>query len=99
MKSWLEPEVMDVPDALRDAVGGHPVVAARLARRGLLTPAAARRFLDPGAYSPADPGDLPDMDAAVSRVQKAINGGEDPGDALRYAQDEIRAYLDGVDSK
>lgn len=76
MKSWLEPEHVEVPGALREAVGGHPVVAARLARRGMLTPAAAQRFLDPAAYSPADPGDLPDMDAAVNRVRQAINGGE-----------------------
>jgi single-stranded-DNA-specific exonuclease len=72
MAHWLDPQPIDVPIALRDAVGGHPLVAQALARRGILTPQAARAFLDPAAYSPADPADFPDMDRAVERLRRAI---------------------------
>ncbi len=67
---------MTIPDDLAQAVGGHPLLAASLLRRGIHTVAAAQRFLDPAAYTPADPFDLPDMEAAVGRVRQAIEGGE-----------------------
>ncbi|MEO8609049.1 MAG: single-stranded-DNA-specific exonuclease RecJ [Chloroflexota bacterium] len=76
MKSWLDPAPITVPDDLYSAVAGHPVVAERLARRGLMTPESAHRFLDSAAYTPASPDDLPDMDRAVSRLQKAIRNHE-----------------------
>ncbi len=72
MKSWLEPAPITVSDDLAAAVGGHPVVAARLLRQGITTPEAARRFLSPAAYTPAAPDQLPDMERAVSRLQQAI---------------------------
>ena len=72
MKRWLDPQPIVVPDALQKAVGGHPVIAQRLARQGILTPAAARQFLNPAAYQPASPDELPDMDKAVVRLQYAI---------------------------
>lgn len=76
MALWLEPQPVDVPLALQEAVGGHPLVAQTLARRGVLAPAAARAFLDPAAYAPASPNDLPGMEVAVERLHRAIGGGE-----------------------
>ncbi len=73
MKRWIEPEAVNVPDELLNAVGGHPRVAETLARRGIVTAAGARAFLDPGAYTPASPFDLPDMDRAVERLRRAIS--------------------------
>jgi single-stranded-DNA-specific exonuclease len=72
MKIWLEPQPVTVEEALRSAVGGHPVVAESLVRRGITSPDAAQRFLNPAAYTPAAAADLPDMDKAVSRLQQAI---------------------------
>lgn len=72
MTTWREPTPIPVPEALREAVGGHPLVATSLAQRGILTPAAARRFLDPAAYTPAPATDLPDIDAAVACIQRVI---------------------------
>ena len=72
VKTWLDPQPVTVPEALRAAVGGHPVVAECLVQRGMDTPQAARQFLDPAAYTPAAPDELPDMDKAVQRVQQAI---------------------------
>jgi single-stranded-DNA-specific exonuclease len=69
---WLDPEPVDVPQALREAVGGHPLVAHTLARRGIDIPRAARAFLDPDAYTPADAADLPDLAPAVARLRQAI---------------------------
>ncbi len=73
MKTWLDPLPIPVPDALREHVGGHPVIAESLVRRGFDTPAAASRFLDPANYIPAPPDDLPDMGKAVSRLQRALD--------------------------
>ncbi len=73
MKTWRDPSPVNVPDTLRENVGGHRVVSESLVRRGVQTPAAAERFLDPDHYSPAAPDTLPDMAKAVSRLQEAIN--------------------------
>ena len=73
---WREPIEVDVPDELRVAVGGHPLIAERLARSGILDPAAALAFLNPEHYSPASPFDLPGMDRAADRVTRAIRDGE-----------------------
>jgi len=76
MKTWLEPAPVIVPAELQTAIGGHPLVAEELVRRGFRDLAAAQRFLNPAHYVPASANDLPDMDQAVSRVQKAIRQGE-----------------------
>lgn len=69
---WLNAPPVIVPDALRAVVGGHPVVAERLARQGFTTPDSVQRFLTPAAYTPASPFELPDMSHAVECVQHAI---------------------------
>ena len=76
MTVWLEPQAVDLPPGLQEAVGGYPLVAQTLARRGVLTPDAARAFLDPAAYVPASPTDLPDLEVAVDRLRRAIDRGE-----------------------
>jgi single-stranded-DNA-specific exonuclease len=76
LKIWRDPDPIHVPEALTAAVGGHPLIAARLARRGIATPEAARRFLSASEYVPAPPEALPDMDRAAWRVREAIRRGE-----------------------
>lgn len=76
MKKWLEPKQVTGDEALHEAVGGHPVVAQSLVRRGITSPDAAQRFLNASAYVAAASADLPDMDIAVSRLQGAIREGE-----------------------
>ncbi|HUW12149.1 MAG TPA: single-stranded-DNA-specific exonuclease RecJ, partial [Anaerolineae bacterium] len=66
-KQWIDPPAIEVPEALRSAVGGHPLVAQTLARRGVSDVAAARAFLDPDHYHPSPPHELPNMAAAVER--------------------------------
>lgn len=76
MTDWIDPQVVFVPDALRDAVGGHPLVATMLVRRGITTPAAARAFLDPGFYEPTPSSDLPDLERAADRILDALKTGQ-----------------------
>ncbi len=75
-KTWVEPAPISISPALREAVGGHPLIAERLARRGLIVPESARRFLSPQEYTPASFVELPDMYPAVNRLQRAIQQGE-----------------------
>lgn len=51
-----------------------PVIAAILRTRGLHSPAEIEEFLRPDARSLRDPFGLPDMEAAVDRLQLAIEG-------------------------
>jgi single-stranded-DNA-specific exonuclease len=69
---WFEPPDITVSDDLRAAVGGHPLVAEMLARRGITSVGAARAFLDPACYTPAAGSELPGMDSAVRRLEVAI---------------------------
>jgi single-stranded-DNA-specific exonuclease len=73
---WLEPEEITVPEELRQAIGGHPLVARTLARRGITDPEAAGAFLDPDAYTPSPPGDLPGLTQAADLLDAAIQAGE-----------------------
>ena len=73
---WQDPRPVTVPPALAAAVGGHPLVSATLARRGITTPAAARAFLDPEAYTPTPAAALPDVEPAVDRLRQALAHGE-----------------------
>ncbi|MGQ9909108.1 MAG: single-stranded-DNA-specific exonuclease RecJ [Candidatus Flexifilum sp.] len=75
-RRWVDPPPVAVSAALRAAVGGHPLIAETLARRGFADPAAARAFLDPAAYVPPPASELPDLDAAVAAVARALRAGE-----------------------
>lgn len=76
MREWLDPKTVIVPDSLREAVGGHSLIAEHLVRKGITTPSDVTQFLSADAYSPASSDELPDMDRAVDRLQKAIRDKE-----------------------
>jgi single-stranded-DNA-specific exonuclease len=73
---WIFPESVPIDPALAQAVGGDPIVAQLLARRGITTPHAAAAFLNPDRYVPAPPSDLPDLAAAADRLYRAVTRGE-----------------------
>ncbi|MEO6725701.1 MAG: DHH family phosphoesterase, partial [Blastocatellia bacterium] len=73
---WQIPNSIIVPDELRSFVGGHPLVAERLARAGLTGIASSKAFLDPNAYQATSPFELPDTAIAVERLHRAIKLGE-----------------------
>jgi single-stranded-DNA-specific exonuclease len=73
---WIEPLPVIVAEELRAAIGGHPLVAEILARRGIATPQAALAFLDPDHYTPSPPEEIPDLAIAALRLKDAIARGE-----------------------
>jgi single-stranded-DNA-specific exonuclease len=75
-RPWLDPPSIAVPEALRNAVGGHPLVAETLVRRGFSDPEAAAAFLDPARYSPTPASALPGIARVVTRLGRAIRGQE-----------------------
>jgi single-stranded-DNA-specific exonuclease len=76
MKTWIEPPDVTVPEALQTAVGGHPLVAMTLARRGMTSVSAALAFLDPALYASTPATDLPGLPQAVERTEEAIRKGQ-----------------------
>jgi single-stranded-DNA-specific exonuclease len=77
VREWIEPREVSVPEGLKNAVGGHPLVAQTLARRGLTAVESARAFLDPDYYEPAPASDLPHLLQGVERLERAIRQGEE----------------------
>ncbi len=75
-KRWVDPQPVSVPDDLRALVGGHPLVAETLVRRGIIQPQAAGPFLNPNDYVPSNPAELPDAQKAVDRIRQAIRQGQ-----------------------
>jgi single-stranded-DNA-specific exonuclease len=58
------------------AVGGHPLVARTLMRRGITEPETAKAFLDPAHYLPAPATELPGIVKAAERLERAVAQGE-----------------------
>jgi single-stranded-DNA-specific exonuclease len=78
LKRWIlapEPDPATVA-GLVQALGISPVLAQLLVQRGIETPAAARDFFEPDLAKLASPWLMCDMDLAVARVRKALDGGE-----------------------
>lgn len=76
MTQWNVHEEQTVPADFQAAVGGHPLVARALYRRGIRTSASAAAFLDPDAYQPASAEELPGVMKVVDRLVVAIQKGE-----------------------
>lgn len=70
--TWIDPPAIQAPPELSEAIGGHPLVAELLARKGIMTPEAALAFLNPRYYRPASPLEMPDAGPAVARLAYAI---------------------------
>lgn len=72
-KIWIFPELGQVPQEVVDVALGSRVVGALLVRRGIRNAEDARSFLDETSYVPTRPTELPDVDRAVARINKAID--------------------------
>lgn len=72
MSTWIQPPELSVPPSLLQAAGGQALLAQILLQRGICTPETARAFLDPDAYTLALPTELPGMQEAADRLEKAI---------------------------
>lgn len=69
---WVYLPYLLLPPGFAEMVGGHPIVARELWRRGLRTPDQVSAFLDPQHYQPASPFDFPGMTQAVSLLEDAL---------------------------
>ncbi len=70
---WFGPLPAAHPAPLPDL---HPLVSQMLIRRGITTASAARAFIDPLAYSPTPPTELPGLADAAERVMRAVREGQ-----------------------
>ena len=75
-RPWLPPSAVTVPDALREVVAGHPLVAETLARRGYAD--VTRRHAPSSILPPTrrPPSALPGMARAITRLGRAIRARE-----------------------
>jgi len=72
-KRWsLLPEDIQAEARLQIELGVHPITARLLVQRGLTTPEAADRFLNPTLDRLYDPMLLPDAEAACARLKIAL---------------------------
>ncbi|NMB68492.1 MAG: single-stranded-DNA-specific exonuclease RecJ [Chloroflexi bacterium] len=69
---WIEPSPLEPPDWALEVSGGNRLVAQTLIRRGLSSREEALAFLSASAYAPADAFELPDMEQAVLRIERAL---------------------------
>ncbi|MBN1536101.1 MAG: single-stranded-DNA-specific exonuclease RecJ [Anaerolineales bacterium] len=72
MNRWKLAQEIEIPSHIQNAIGRHPLVTQTLARRGYFDLEDIRGFLDPDAYHPSSPYDLPGMDDVVESLDKAI---------------------------
>jgi len=75
-RPWIEPLPISVDPAFLEVIGGHPLVAETLYRRGFQDIPAARGFMDPELYPPVSPQELPDIDLAVDLISQFIKAGK-----------------------
>ncbi|MFW5713490.1 MAG: single-stranded-DNA-specific exonuclease RecJ [Brevefilum sp.] len=71
-KHWVLPEDVDLPEEFKNFIGGDPLVAQTLYRRGIRKIQEARAFLDPEFFKPCKPHALPDSQAAWDLLQEAL---------------------------
>lgn len=76
LRRWIEPPQVNVSEDFQQAIGGRPLVAQLLVRRGLSDITAARAFIDPRLYQPAPPEDMPGIVEACERIERGIRAGE-----------------------
>lgn len=73
---WIDILPGEVPEALREVVGGHPLVVETMVRRGMQTREEALGFLNPQFYSPCPADEIPDLNLAADRLHRAIQQAE-----------------------
>ncbi|MDI6697080.1 MAG: single-stranded-DNA-specific exonuclease RecJ [Anaerolineales bacterium] len=75
-RTWIEPPAFSLESLQAAFPDLHPLTAAILARRGLADLNAARAFLDPQAYTPAAPQEMPGVAQALPLLDEALRRGD-----------------------
>lgn len=76
---WTNPPAVEIPDELRQAIGGPSLLLETLVRRGFSDPVRARAFLDPNTYTNTPATSLPDLAKSAQRITSAIQNHEKIG--------------------
>lgn len=76
---WTNPPAVEIPDELRQAIGGPSLLLETLVRRGFSDPVRARAFLDPNTYTNTPATSLPDLAKGAQRITSAIQNHEKIG--------------------
>lgn len=72
MSIWNDPPHVNVPAGFKEELGIPNLVAELLIRRGFITLASARSFLDPACYKPSPPEAMPGVTSAIEELNTAI---------------------------
>jgi single-stranded-DNA-specific exonuclease len=77
-RRWIEPKPVSAADVdvLRDSLQLPSILCQLLVRRGCRDPDAARDYLRPRLETLSPPESLPDLTAAVDRIERAIAAAE-----------------------
>ena len=75
-KKWIELEPISIPQEFQDGIGGNPVVAETLYRRGMTDLKSALAFIDADLYTPTQATDLPELSKAADLIETTIKRGE-----------------------
>src|SRR5210317_519074 len=73
---WIDPDDVIIPENLKVAIDGYPLVAEMLVRRGINSPDQMRAFLYPEHYSPTPADEIPGINIAATRIIQAIDSKE-----------------------
>ncbi|MGB9673893.1 MAG: single-stranded-DNA-specific exonuclease RecJ, partial [Anaerolineales bacterium] len=76
MTKWLEPKNIPIPGDLSANLDLHPFVLQSLVQRGITDLASAQTFLDPQHYAVTSAFELPNLESALIRIERAIHQGE-----------------------
>jgi len=71
-KKWIIAKTTEIPTDFQSAVGGHPLVAQTLYNRGVRSIKSAQAILNPEAYEPTHPDQLPDVQPAWDLLRDAL---------------------------
>jgi single-stranded-DNA-specific exonuclease len=79
IRNWIMAppvDIVTIPPDILALVGGDPIAAAALLRRGLTDQLTASAFLDPAVYQPASAVDLPDLAYGAELLIDASRSGQ-----------------------
>jgi single-stranded-DNA-specific exonuclease len=72
MTKWVDASPVTPSEEILSNIGGHPIVAQTLIRRGITNLQSAKGFLNPDDYQPSPPGEMPGVQLAIPIIFDAI---------------------------
>ncbi|MGE5123563.1 MAG: single-stranded-DNA-specific exonuclease RecJ [Acidobacteriaceae bacterium] len=73
LRTWIEPQAVDIPQDYQQTIGGNPLVSKVLYSRGITELDSARGFLFPEDYRATPASELPGVEIISRLLAKAID--------------------------